>query len=95
MTTRNDLYKIFGILFILLIATVAVSWVDLGEFNFVIAMAIAITKALLVVLFFMEVKYSGQTTKLIAAAAVLWLILLLLGTIMDIATRHPEVMPLG
>lgn len=42
--------------------TVAVSFVDLGRFNVLAALGLAILKATLVVLFFMHVKYSGKLT---------------------------------
>ena len=44
--------------------TVWASFIDLGPWNPVIALAIACTKAVLVVLFFMHVKYSSKLTKL-------------------------------
>ncbi|HEX9110492.1 MAG TPA: cytochrome C oxidase subunit IV family protein, partial [Terriglobales bacterium] len=37
--------------------TVAAAFIDLGPFNTVVALAIATTKATLVVLFYMHVKY--------------------------------------
>ena len=46
---------IFLALMVLTIVTYAVTFVDLGEFNLIVAMAIAITKASLVILFFMHV----------------------------------------
>jgi cytochrome c oxidase subunit 4 len=56
-----------GILFALLVGTALTVWasyVDLGIFNPIIALAIACTKATLVVLFFMHVKYATKLTKL-------------------------------
>lgn len=56
-----------SIVFALLVATgltVWASFIDLGEWNPVIALAIACAKATLVVLFFMHVKYSSKLTKL-------------------------------
>ena len=40
--------------------TAAVAFVDLGPFNTVVALVIATFKALLVVLFFMHVKYTSE-----------------------------------
>jgi len=60
--------KIYVIIFVALLVgtalTVWASYVDLGIFNPIIALAIACTKATLVVLFFMHVKYSTKLTKL-------------------------------
>ena len=61
-----------AILFALLIGTgltVWASFIDLGPWNPVIALAIATTKAMLVVLFFMHVKYSTKLTKLTSLPA--------------------------
>lgn len=44
--------------------TTGVAFIDLGEFNTVIALAIAVCKASLVVLFFMHIKYSSRLLKL-------------------------------
>jgi cytochrome c oxidase subunit 4 len=44
--------------------TVAASFVEMGIFNPIVALAIACIKAVLVVLFFMHVKYSTRLTKL-------------------------------
>lgn len=52
--------KVFGSLICLTITTVAVSYMDFGSMNILIAMLIATMKALLVILFFMGLKYEGQ-----------------------------------
>ena len=64
-------YAIFGALMVLTAVTVAVAFVNLGALNFPVAIAIAITKATLVVLFFMHVKYSSRLTKMIVGDGVL------------------------
>ena len=56
---------------------------DFGAFNTVVALGIAVTKATLVVLFFMHVKYSPRLTQLVVAAAVVFLALLIVGTLTD------------
>lgn len=74
---------------ILTVVTAAVSFVDLGAFNTVVALVIASVKALLVVLFFMHVKYSSERlTKTVVLAALFWLMLLLGLSLMDYGTRH-------
>ena len=59
---------------------------DLGVLNNPIAMAIAVVKATLVVLFFMQVKYSSRLTWLWAGLGFVWLIFLF-STIGDYLTR--------
>jgi cytochrome c oxidase subunit IV len=79
-----------GILVLLLIATVVttlVSFVDLGAFSVVVALAIAVCKMLLVALFFMHVRYSTKLTKLVIVGGLMWLAILLLLTLTDFATR--------
>jgi len=79
---------IFVALLVLTATTVAAAFVNLGPLNPVIALAIATTKALLVVLFFMHVKDSSEKmTKVVIVAGIFWLMLLLGLTMADYATR--------
>jgi cytochrome c oxidase subunit 4 len=69
------------------VLTVAVSRIDLGAANVPIALAIAIVKAILIVLFFMHVRYGSPLLRLFAAGGFFWL-LILLGFIMaDVRAR--------
>lgn len=69
---------VFTALLVLTGLTVWVSGRHLGDpWNDVVAMAIAITKATLVVLFFMHVKYSTAMVRLTVIAAILFLITLI------------------
>ncbi len=81
-------YTIWIALLCLTVVTAAVSFVDLGRFNTVIALVIATVKALLVVLFFMHVKYTSEKlTKVVIVSAIFWLFLLLVLSMADYATR--------
>ena len=76
-------------LMVLTVVTGAVSFIDLGPFNTVVALLIASFKAVLVVLFFMHVKYtSDRLTKMVVVAVIFWLMLLLGLSLMDYGTRH-------
>jgi cytochrome c oxidase subunit 4 len=66
---------------------VGVSYVDLGIWNPIIALAIATTKAMLVVLFFMHVKYSTRLTKLTVAAGIFLFLVLISMTMADYISR--------
>ncbi len=68
---------IYCLLLALLIATVSAASVDMGPWNVVTALVIAVVKALLVILFFMHVRHSSRLTWIFAGAAFLWLTLLL------------------
>jgi len=81
-------YTIWIALLCLTVITAAVSFVDLGRFNTVVALVIATVKALLVVLFFMHVKYTSEKlTKIVIASAIFWLFLLLALSMADYGTR--------
>jgi len=84
---RRVYFGVAAALMVLLVLTYAVAQVDLGPFNIVVALAIAFTKAILVVLFFMEVRWSSRLTWVVIAAGLLWLALLLAGTLDDFLTR--------
>jgi len=78
---------VFLALMVLTGLTVFASTVDLGMWNTPVALLIAITKAVLVVLFFMHVKYSSRLVSLAVGAAMLWLVLLIAGVIADYVSR--------
>src|ERR1700739_2826182 len=67
--------------------TVWASFIDLGVLNPVIALAIACTKAVLVVLFFMHVKYSPKLTKLTVGAGVFTFVILVGMSMSDYISR--------
>jgi cytochrome c oxidase subunit 4 len=80
-------YTIFAILMVCTALTVWVAFLDLGALNTVAALAIAVFKATLVVLFFMHVKYSTRLTWAVVIASVFWLGILLALTLGDYLTR--------
>jgi cytochrome c oxidase subunit 4 len=67
--------------------TVWASFIDLGPWNPVIALAIATGKAMLVVLFFMGVKYSTKLTKLTVIAGIFIFLGLISMTLADYMSR--------
>lgn len=67
--------------------TAGVSFVDLGALNNVVAVGIALTKAALVVLVFMHVRWSPRLIPLAAIAGLFWLIHLMAGALSDYFTR--------
>lgn len=81
-------YTIFAVLMACTAITVQVAWVDWGPLNVVLALAIAVFKATLVVLYFMHAKYSSRLTRLVIAGGVLWLAILLVLTFGDYLTRR-------
>jgi cytochrome c oxidase subunit 4 len=78
---------IFVTLLVMTAATTAISGIDMGPWNTVVALAIAVFKASLVVLFFMHAKYSPKLTRVVIFGGVFWLAILLLITFSDFASR--------
>jgi cytochrome c oxidase subunit 4 len=78
---------VFAALLLFTGLTVAVAFVHLGALNDVVAMAIAIFKATLVVLFFMHVKGSTRMIKLTVVSSFFWLLILFGLTLSDYFTR--------
>jgi cytochrome c oxidase subunit 4 len=67
--------------------TVGVAYLNLGTFSIVVALCIATIKSLLVVLFFMEVRFSQRMTQIVVVSGVVWLLIMLLLTVTDYASR--------
>jgi cytochrome c oxidase subunit 4 len=80
-------YGIFAVLMVCTAITVGVAFVDLGPLNTVVALSIAVLKAVLVVLFFMHVKYSTRLTWAVVVGSVFWLGIMLVLTMSDYLTR--------
>jgi len=78
---------VFLTLIVLTVVTTAVAFVDLGPFSVVVALVIAVCKAMLVALFFMHLRHSTILTRLVVVGGLLWLLILLILTFADYATR--------
>jgi cytochrome c oxidase subunit IV len=78
---------VFLTLLVMTAITTAVSGIDLGPWNTVVALGIGVFKATLVVLFFMHVKYSSRLTAVVIAGGIFWLGILLVLTLSDFMSR--------
>ena len=78
---------IFAALVVGTFATWGIAFLDLGIWNPVVALTIAVIKATLVVLFFMHVFYSSKLTKLTISAGVFWLLIMITMSLSDYLTR--------
>jgi cytochrome c oxidase subunit 4 len=95
IVSRKIYYGIFAALMTLTLLTVWVAFQDVDAhfwgfhiaLNPVIALAIATTKALLVILYFMHVRYSSKLTKITVLAGFFWLGILLIMTMGDYISR--------
>ena len=97
VSPKSIYFVIFSALMVFTAITVGVAFVNLGPFNFPVAIAIALTKATLVILFFMHVKYSSRMTKLIIGTGLFFLFVLFTLTLTDYISRGwltaPPTMP--
>jgi cytochrome c oxidase subunit 4 len=84
---RREYYIIFAWLMALLVITVLAATRDWGTAGTVIAYIIASVKAVLIILYFMHVRYSTRLTWVFAGASFLWLGILLALTMSDYVSR--------
>ncbi len=87
ITSVGTYLAVFAALAVGTLLTWYASTLDLGILNTPIGLAIALTKATLVVLFFMHVLHSTRLTWVVIAAAFLWLGVLFVLTFSDYLTR--------
>jgi cytochrome c oxidase subunit 4 len=78
---------VFGALLVGTALTVIAAEIDLGALNPVIALAIACTKAVIVILFFMHVKYQSKLVKLTVASGFFTFLVLITMTLSDYISR--------
>ena len=88
ITSASTYYTIFATLIGLTALTVGAAFIDMGHhLNDVVALAIAVTKAMLVVLYFMHLRYSTKLTWIVIGGGFFWLAVLIVLTMSDVATR--------
>jgi len=84
---RKSYFAVFAALMILTAVTTAAAFSDLGPWNTVVALGIAFTKATLVALIFMHVKYGTRLTQVVVVGGLLWLGILIALTLSDFLSR--------
>jgi cytochrome c oxidase subunit 4 len=87
IVTKKQYSYVFGTLLLLTFVTTTVGMMDLGRLNVVVALVIAVIKAMLVVLFFMHIYWSSKLNKLVVVSGIAWLALLLWLTLTDMLSR--------
>lgn len=93
IASKKIYYVVFGSLLILTLLTWQIAYIDLGAWNMVVALVIAIFKAGLVATFFMHLRWSASMMRLVLFAAIFWLAILITLTIGDVLTRHTVSQP--
>jgi cytochrome c oxidase subunit 4 len=83
---RNYLL-VWAALIVLTLSTVGLTYLDLGEWHTPVGVAIAVMKAVLIVLFFMHALESGKQVWMVIAVVVLFLAILYAFTLADYASR--------
>jgi cytochrome c oxidase subunit 4 len=77
----------WGALMVLTVITVAVSYVDIGGFNLVIALLVATIKATIVAMMFMHLKYDHKFHAIIFSFSIIFLGIFIAFTMFDTETR--------
>ena len=78
---------IWVLLLIFTAATVMIAGIDLGVMNVVVMLGIAVTKAVLVILYFMDVRDAPRLTRLVVVSGFVWFAIMVLFTMADVLTR--------
>jgi cytochrome c oxidase subunit 4 len=81
-------YFINGLALLAFLAlTIAAAYINLGPFNTVVAMSISVAKATLIILFFMQLRYSKPLVWIFAGAGFFWLGIMITLALSDYLTR--------
>lgn len=84
---RRTYLIVFGLLLAFTALTIGLAFVPMGLWNTPVALAIAATKALLILTFFMHLRHSTSTSRLVVMVGLVWLGIMLTGIMDDLFTR--------
>jgi cytochrome c oxidase subunit 4 len=84
---RKTYFLVFGALLVLTLTTTGVAFINLGPLNTPVALAIAMIKAALVMIYFMHLRHSTFLTRVFAGAGLIWLLHFIIFTMSDYLTR--------
>lgn len=88
ISTLPTLLSVAGVLLVLTFLTVAVTWIDIPEpFNVIVAIAIAVSKAALVALFFMNLYWDSKFNSIVLLLSILFLTIFVVITLLDTLFR--------
>jgi len=91
MSSKSISLKTYWLVWVALMFLLLLTWgmaeLDLHAFNTVVALGIAFVKMLLVILFFMHVRYNSRITWIFASAGFVWLMIMINFTMTDYLTR--------
>jgi len=89
----KTLLAVWGALVVLTVVTVAVTYVDLGPLNLVVALLIATVKGSLVALYFMHLRWDRPFNALVFLGALAFVALFIGIALLDTTAYRPELIP--
>lgn len=84
---------VWAVLLALVLATLALAYVPLGSWNTPVSVGIGAAKAVLIAVFFMNLRRPDPLLRLTGVASLLWLMFLFLLTLSDVLTRASDTRP--
>ena len=75
------------VLLVMTALNIGLAMIDLRGFNSVVSLLIAAVEVILMAVYFMHLRWSAPMTRLVGLAALLWLSILMAGTLDDLLTR--------
>jgi cytochrome c oxidase subunit IV len=90
IVSRKIYFAVFGALMVMTGITYFVALINFGNeaINTIVALAVAVTKAVLVILFFMHVRYSSRLTWVVVVGGFFWLGIMIVLTLSDYMSRR-------
>jgi cytochrome c oxidase subunit 4 len=92
--SAKAIWRCWAALMLLLALTTGLAFVPLGAVQLGVALAIACTKAILVLLLFMELKACNGLVRVFACAGFFWLLIMIALTSADYTHRTDQRVPL-
>jgi len=87
LPTKRSYLIVGAVLLLLTATTIGLAYVDLHGWNAAVGLGIAAVKVALVAAMFMDLRTGPALPRLVAVGALLWLTILLVGTLDDVLTR--------
>jgi cytochrome c oxidase subunit 4 len=89
VVTPRLLLEVYFALVVLTVVTVGVTWFDLGKANIFVALAIAVIKASLVLLYFMHLRWDSPFNAVCLIAALVF-VAIFIGATMDDSANYSK-----
>lgn len=83
----KTLFVVFVVLWVCILGTTLIGFLDLGGFNIVVAVAFAAIMALLVAGFFMHALYEGKIIHIVITGGIVWFLIMETLTLGDFMSR--------